>query len=52
MYKVAEVANNLKLPSIILETSSASLFWTYAAFNRLESEGYFPLKGILNSLVL
>ncbi|XP_004242069.2 UDP-glucose iridoid glucosyltransferase-like [Solanum lycopersicum] len=44
MYKVAEVANNLKLPSIILETSSASLFWTYAAFNRLESEGYFPLK--------
>ncbi|XP_049411037.1 UDP-glucose iridoid glucosyltransferase-like [Solanum stenotomum] len=44
MYKVAEVANNLNIPSVILETSSANLFWTYAAFHRLEAEGYFPLK--------
>nr|XP_009771909.1 PREDICTED: UDP-glucose iridoid glucosyltransferase-like [Nicotiana sylvestris] len=44
MYKVAELANNLKIPSVILETSSASLSWTYAAFTRLETEGYFPLK--------
>ncbi|KAG5603036.1 hypothetical protein H5410_034406 [Solanum commersonii] len=38
MYKVAEVANNLNIPSVILETSSANLFWTYAAFHRLEAE--------------
>ncbi|OIT38463.1 PREDICTED: UDP-glucose iridoid glucosyltransferase-like [Nicotiana attenuata] len=44
MYKVAEVANNLKIPSVILDTSSASLSWTYAAFTRLEAKGYFPLK--------
>ncbi|KAK4720011.1 hypothetical protein R3W88_018349 [Solanum pinnatisectum] len=39
-----EVANNLNIPSVILETSSASLFWTDAVFHRLETEGYFPLK--------
>nr|XP_033513621.1 UDP-glucose iridoid glucosyltransferase-like [Nicotiana tomentosiformis] len=44
MYKVAEVANNLKISSVILETNNASLSWTYAAFTRLETEGYFSLK--------
>ncbi|KAL5817102.1 hypothetical protein ACOSQ3_025480 [Xanthoceras sorbifolium] len=45
MYSVEEVAHSLKLPSIILGTSSAISWLAYFAYPRLREEGYIPSQG-------
>ncbi|XP_025014347.2 UDP-glucose iridoid glucosyltransferase [Ricinus communis] len=44
MYFVADVAQSLKLPCIILRTSCAANLLTYDAFPRLRNEGYLPAQ--------
>lgn len=45
MYFAEAVACNLKLPSIMLRTSSATDLLTYYAYPRLQEEGYIPFQG-------
>lgn len=40
------VACYLKLPSIILRTSSAANFLTFYVYPRFQEEGYIPLQGM------
>ncbi|XAR60670.1 hypothetical protein NMG60_11034138 [Bertholletia excelsa] len=44
MYCAGDVANLLKLPSMVLRTSSASSNLAYMNMPRLHSEGFIPLK--------
>ncbi|KAE9593277.1 hypothetical protein Lal_00029425 [Lupinus albus] len=45
MYFADSVARELKLPTILFQTTSASNLLTYHAFARLHSKGYLPLRG-------
>ena len=46
MYFTESVANHLKLPSIILNTSCPSNFIAYHAILQLCAQGHLPLQGI------
>ncbi|KAE8039178.1 hypothetical protein FH972_011616 [Carpinus fangiana] len=46
MYFSEEMAKHLKLPSIILRTTSASNFFARDALFKLKAEGHLPLLGI------
>ncbi len=50
MYYSEAVANSLKLPSIILRTSSVATLIAFSKFTQLQQEGYLPLKGIIDPL--
>lgn len=47
MYSIDAVARELKLPSIVLRTTSATNFLTYHAFVQRRSSGCLPLQGII-----
>ena len=46
MYFAEAVASDMKIPSIVLRTSSASYLLAYHAIPRLKEEGFFPFQGI------
>ncbi|GFS39221.1 hypothetical protein Acr_00g0061740 [Actinidia rufa] len=45
MYVSETMANHLKLPSIVLRTSSATTLAAYGAMPAFHEAGYFPLQG-------
>lgn len=47
MYFIDAVARELKLPSIVFRTTSATNLLTYHVCAPLQSKGYFPLQGII-----
>nr|KYP35536.1 Cytokinin-N-glucosyltransferase 1 [Cajanus cajan] len=48
MYSIDSVARELKLPSIVLRTTSATNFLTYHAFLQRQSRGCLPLQVVSN----
>jgi len=46
MYSIDSVARELKLPNIVLRTTSATNFLTYHAFVQRQTSGCLPLQGI------
>ncbi|CAJ1933204.1 unnamed protein product [Sphenostylis stenocarpa] len=49
MYSIDSVARELKLPSIVLRTTSATNFLTYHAFVQRQSSGCLPLQDSMSS---
>lgn len=52
MYFSEAVANHLKVPSIIVRTSSAGTGLAQTAIPRLRAEGYIPLQGMCEPALL
>lgn len=49
LYFIDSLAKELKLPSIVFRTTSATNLLTYHACAELQSKGYLPLQGTVNS---